>query len=74
MTMMLRGQPGDAAAPLHWRGQNGILPGEQPAVMDRAMFEAVRDKSLSQWSHRTIVRNKSDHLLTGLLVTMPVIV
>ena len=35
--------------------------------MDRALFEAVRKKSLAQWSHRTIVRNKSDHLLTGLL-------
>src|SRR3977135_245426 len=35
--------------------------------MDRALFEAVRQKSLAQWSHRTIVRNKSDHLLTGLL-------
>jgi len=45
-----------------------ILPGEQPAIMDRALFEAVRQKSLSQWSHRTIVRNKSDHLLTGLLL------
>ena len=44
-----------------------ILPGEQPPIMDRALFEAVRQKSLAQWSHRTIVRNKSDHLLTGLL-------
>jgi len=35
--------------------------------MDRALFDAVRQKSLAQWSHRTIVRNKSDHLLTGLL-------
>jgi hypothetical protein len=35
--------------------------------MDRTLFEAVRKKSLAQWSHRTIVRNKSDHLLTGLL-------
>jgi site-specific DNA recombinase len=35
--------------------------------MDRALFEAVRQKALSQWSHRTIVRNKSDQLLTGLL-------
>ena len=35
--------------------------------MDRSLFEAVRKKSLAQWSHRTIVRNKSDHLLTGLL-------
>jgi site-specific DNA recombinase len=44
-----------------------ILPGEQPAIMDVALFEAVRQKSLAQWSHRTVVRNKSDHLLTGLL-------
>src|SRR5882757_3596061 len=44
-----------------------ILPGEQPSIMDRALFEAVRQKSLAQWSHRTVVRNKSDHLLTGLL-------
>ena len=42
---------------------NEILPGEQPSIMDRALFEAVREKSLAQWSHRTVVRNKSDHLL-----------
>jgi site-specific DNA recombinase len=47
--------------------KNEILPGEQPPIMDRALFEAVRHKSLAQWSHRTIVRNKSDQLLTGLL-------
>jgi DNA invertase Pin-like site-specific DNA recombinase len=47
--------------------KNEILPGEQPAIMDRALFDAVRQKSLDQWSHRTILRNKSDHLLTGLL-------
>src|SRR5258707_9416285 len=47
--------------------ENEILPGEQPPIMDRALFDAVRKKSLAQWSHRTIVRNKSDHLLTGLL-------
>ena len=47
--------------------KNEILPGEQPLIMDRALFEAVRQKSLAQWSHRTTVRNKSDHLLTGLL-------
>jgi hypothetical protein len=47
--------------------KNEILPGEQPAIMDRALFESVREKSLARWSHRTIVRNKSDHLLTGLL-------
>jgi site-specific DNA recombinase len=47
--------------------KNEILPGEQPPIMDRALFEAVRQKSLAQWSHRTTVRNKSDHLLAGLL-------
>jgi site-specific DNA recombinase len=35
--------------------------------MDRALFDAVRQKFLAQWSHRTVVRNKSDHLLMGLL-------
>ena len=47
--------------------KNEILPGEQPPILDRALFEAVRQKALAQWSHRTLVRNKSDHLLTGLL-------
>jgi site-specific DNA recombinase len=47
--------------------KNEILPGEQPPIMDRALFEAVRQKSLAQWSHRTTIRNKSDQLLTGLL-------
>jgi site-specific DNA recombinase len=47
--------------------KNEILPGEQPPIRDRTLFEAVRQKSLAQWSHRTVVRNKSDHLLTGLL-------
>jgi site-specific DNA recombinase len=47
--------------------KNEILPGEQPPIMNRALFEAVRQKSLAQWSHRTVMRNKSDHLLAGLL-------
>src|ERR1700732_2495421 len=47
--------------------KNEILPGEQPPIMDRALFEAVRQKSLAQWSHRTVVRSKSDQLLAGLL-------
>jgi hypothetical protein len=47
--------------------KNEILPGEQPAIMDRVLFDAVRQKSVAQWSHRTVVRNKSDHLLVGLL-------
>ena len=44
-----------------------ILPGEQPAILDRPLFDAVRQKSLAQWSHRTTVRNKAEHLLMGLL-------
>jgi DNA invertase Pin-like site-specific DNA recombinase len=47
--------------------KNEILPGGQPPIVDRALFEAVRQKSLAQWSHRTVVRSKSDQLLTGLL-------
>src|ERR1700691_1309867 len=48
--------------------KNEILPGEQPPIMDRALFDAVREKSLAQWSHRTVMRNKSDQLLMGLLL------
>ena len=44
-----------------------ILPGEQPAIMDRALFDAVQQKLTDQWTARSIVRNASDHLLTGLL-------
>jgi hypothetical protein len=44
-----------------------ILPGEQPAIMDRALFEAVHQKLTDQWTTRSTTRNASDHLLTGLL-------
>src|SRR4030088_1284666 len=44
-----------------------ILPGEQPAVMDRALFDAVQQKLNDQWTTRSTARNASDHLLTGLL-------
>jgi site-specific DNA recombinase len=44
-----------------------ILPGEQPAIMDRALFDAVQQKLTDQWSTLSKVRNASDHLLTGLL-------
>jgi site-specific DNA recombinase len=44
-----------------------ILPGEQPPILDQELFEAVRQKSLAQWSHRTVTRSKSDQLLLGLL-------
>jgi DNA invertase Pin-like site-specific DNA recombinase len=44
-----------------------ILPGEQPAIMDRGLFDAVQQKLTDQWSHRNHDKTKSDHLLTGLL-------
>src|ERR1700680_3516857 len=44
-----------------------ILPGEQPAIMDRQLFDAVQQKLTDQWSHRNHSKSKSDHLLTGLL-------
>jgi site-specific DNA recombinase len=47
--------------------QDEILPGEQPAIMDRALFDAVQQKLTDQWTTRSTMRNASDHLLTGLL-------
>jgi site-specific DNA recombinase len=47
--------------------KNEILPGEQPAIMDRALFDAVQQKLTDQWTTRSTARNASDHLLTGLL-------
>jgi hypothetical protein len=44
-----------------------ILPGEQPAILDRELFDSVQQKLTDQWSHRNHAKSKSDHLLTGLL-------
>src|ERR1700694_4939146 len=44
-----------------------ILPGEQPAIMERELFDAVQQKLTDQWSHPSHAKTKSDHLLTGLL-------
>jgi DNA invertase Pin-like site-specific DNA recombinase len=44
-----------------------ILPGEQPPILDRALFEEVRKKALAQWNHRTLSRKKSGYPLTDLL-------
>jgi DNA invertase Pin-like site-specific DNA recombinase len=50
-----------------------ILPGEQPVIMDRALFDAVQQKLTDQWTTRSTTRNASDHLLTGFCSTMSVI-
>jgi site-specific DNA recombinase len=47
--------------------KNEILPGSQPALMDRALFDAVQTKLTEQWSHRTVTRTKSAALLAGVL-------
>jgi hypothetical protein len=44
-----------------------ILPGEQPSIMERPLFDAVQQKLTDQWTSRTRIRNAGDHLLTGLL-------
>ena len=44
-----------------------ILPGEQPALMDRSLFDAVQQKLSARQSHRTLTRQKSDHPLKDLL-------
>src|SRR5258706_1343650 len=41
-----------------------ILPGEQPAIVDRALFDAVQQKLTDQWTTRSTTRNASDQLLT----------
>ena len=49
------------------RYKGDILPGEQPPIMERALFDAVQQKLTDQWTTRSSVRNAGDHLLTGLL-------
>src|SRR5215216_4022196 len=44
-----------------------ILPGEQPAIMDRTLFDAVQQKLTDQWSTQSTSRTANDHLLAGLL-------
>jgi site-specific DNA recombinase len=44
-----------------------ILPGEQPVIMERELFDAVQQKLTERWSHRNHAKSKSDHLLMALL-------
>jgi len=44
-----------------------ILPGEQPAIIDRDLFDAVQQKLSDHQSHTILTRQRSDHLLKGLL-------
>ncbi|EAQ34142.1 resolvase [Nitrobacter sp. Nb-311A] len=49
------------------RFKGEILPGPQPALLDRALFEAVQKKLTEQRSHHTTTRIRTRALLAGLL-------
>jgi len=49
------------------RYKNEILPGEQPPIIECALFGAVQQKLTERWTTKTSIRNSGDHLLTGLL-------
>jgi hypothetical protein len=42
-----------------------VLPGEQPAILDRDLFDAVQAKLSDHRNNQTVARSKSDALLTG---------
>ncbi|WP_425909812.1 recombinase family protein [Nitrobacter sp. TKz-YC02] len=44
-----------------------ILPGPQPALLDRTLFDLVQQRLTEQWSHRTTTRIRTRALLAGLL-------
>jgi DNA invertase Pin-like site-specific DNA recombinase len=50
---------------VEYRGE--ILPGEQPAIIDKLLFDAVQQKLSAYQSHKTLTRQKSNHLLRDLL-------
>src|SRR5262249_14264576 len=44
-----------------------ILPGEQPAILDRNLFDAVQAKLNAQRNSQTVARDRSEALLIGRL-------
>src|SRR5206468_2221800 len=42
-----------------------VLPGEQPAILDRDLFDAVQAKLSDQRNNHTVTRAKSEALLIG---------
>jgi hypothetical protein len=44
-----------------------ILPGEQPPIMERSLFDAVQQKLTVQRTTKSTIRSAGGHLLTGLL-------
>jgi DNA invertase Pin-like site-specific DNA recombinase len=50
---------------VNYKGQ--IYPGEQPAILDRELFDRVQQTLSEQWGHTTRTRTSFTHLLTGLI-------
>ena len=46
-----------------------VLPGEQPAIVDRQLFDAVQAKLTQQMNNHKIARMKSEALLAGAFLT-----
>jgi hypothetical protein len=44
-----------------------VLPGEQPAILDRDLFDAVQAKLNDQRNNQTVTRGKSESLLGACL-------
>src|SRR3989440_1810562 len=44
-----------------------VLPGEQPAILDRDLFDAVQAKLNDQRNNHTVTRGKSESLLIGCI-------
>jgi site-specific DNA recombinase len=49
------------------RYKGDILPGAQPPILARAVFDAVQQKLTDHWTTKTSIRIAGDHFLTGLL-------
>jgi site-specific DNA recombinase len=50
---------------INFKGE--ILPGPQPALLERGLFDTVQARLTEQWSHRTIKRIRLQAPLSGLL-------
>ncbi|MGB5903649.1 MAG: recombinase family protein [Xanthobacteraceae bacterium] len=50
---------------VNYKGQ--IYPGEQPAILDRELFDRVQQTLSDQWGHTTRTRAAFTHLLTGVI-------
>jgi hypothetical protein len=49
---------------VNYKGQ--IYPGEQPPIIDRALFDRVQQTLSEQWTHRTRTRASFNHDRTDL--------